>query len=131
MILLLEDNQLEQHRDTKGSEFVDVTGRRRQLSMGEAPLEDLVQVLVVAEVEAGLGHRLAARQHDLVQPHDVLSQQRDNSLLSKIAGAVTLRQCKKMLNESWPIPFGLRNLNLVACSILMLLLYSRGYSKAR
>ena len=66
---------------TQGSEFVDVTGRRRKLSMGEAPLEDLVQVLVVAEVEAGLGHRLAARQHDLVQPHDVLSQQRDNSLL--------------------------------------------------
>ena len=80
MILLLEDNHLEQHRDTQGSEFVDVTGWRWKLLMREAPLEDLVQVLVVAEVEAGLGHRLAARQHDLVQPHDVLSQQRDNSL---------------------------------------------------
>lgn len=49
--------------------------------MEETPVEDLVQVLVVAEVEARLGHRLTACQHDLVQPHDVLSRQNEDTIV--------------------------------------------------
>ena len=41
----------------------------------ETPVENLVQVLVVAKVEAGLVERVTTCQHDLVQTHDVLKQQ--------------------------------------------------------
>jgi hypothetical protein len=41
----------------------------------ETPVENLVQVLVVAKVEAGLVERVTTCQHDLVQTHYVLKQQ--------------------------------------------------------